>query len=142
MRIRTACGWAGAGLVLAGAGGCLDRTMVITSEPTGATVTVNDVEVGRTPVEASFTYYGEYDVRVEKEGFEPLRTRATARAPLSEVPPFDLAASAVPARIENKVRWHFVLEPAMESRMDARALEAGMKERAAALRDRVEPAKP
>jgi hypothetical protein len=76
------------------AGGCSSRRISITSEPSGATVTVNDVEIGRTPVEADFTYYGVYDVLVTKEGFEPLRTKARASAPIYEYPPVDLAMRA------------------------------------------------
>ena len=60
----------------------VERRVSITSEPSNAVVYVNDVEVGRTPVDADFTYYGSYDVRIDNEGFEPLRTKAVARAPI------------------------------------------------------------
>ena len=119
------CGW-----VLPG---CLSRRVSITSEPSGATVWMNDVEVGRTPVEAQFLYYGTYDVKVELDGFEPLRTRARARTPIYEYPPLDLAANAVPGA-ESVVKWHFTLTPAMERTLTKEALEAGMLERAKALR--------
>jgi len=119
--------------------GCLDRTLVITSEPPGASVTVNDVEVGRTPVEASFTYYGTYDVLLTLEGFEPLRTRATATAPVYEYPPVDLIAEAVPARIRNQVKWHFALQPSPEASVPTTRLEADVADRARALRERLSP---
>jgi hypothetical protein len=47
--------------------GCVERTISITSEPRGALVYLNDEEVGRTPVSVPFTYYGVYDVRLERE---------------------------------------------------------------------------
>lgn len=125
---------------LALCGGCLDRTLIITSDPPGANVTVNDVEVGRTPVEASFTYYGTYDVLLTLEGHEPLRTRATARAPVYEYPPVDLIAEAVPARVRSEVRWHFTLQPSPEASVPATRLEADVAERARALRERLSPA--
>lgn len=115
-------------------GGCLERRVSITTEPSGALVYANDVELGRTPLEADFTYYGKYDVRVEMEGYEPLRTRAAANAPIYEMPPFDLAAMAIPADIETVIRWHFVLQPAAESQGDPREIEEGLMERARELR--------
>ena len=38
---------AGAALL---SGGCLERTIKVTTEPEGAVVWINDVEVGRTPL--------------------------------------------------------------------------------------------
>ncbi len=57
--------------VLAGgmavAGGCVERTIHITSDPSGALVHLNDEEVGRTPVTVPFTFYGVYSVRLTQE---------------------------------------------------------------------------
>ncbi len=135
-RVRSYERWLVVGLVGAVGvlGGCMSRRVSITSEPAGATVTVNDVEIGRTPVEADFTYYGVYDVLVMKEGFEPLRTKAKARAPLYEFPPIDLAASAVPTGVETVVKWHFTLSPMLERTQTAEEFERGMMERARELR--------
>lgn len=124
-------------VVLGAMGGCLERRLLITSEPAGALVSVNDVEVGRTPVEADFTFYGDYDVVLTKDGYEPLRERKTARAPVWEYPPFDLVASAVPATIEKEVKWHFVMQPALETTQSPQELEAGMLERAKAVREQI-----
>ena len=54
--------------------GCGDRTISITSSPSGALVWVNDREVGRTPVQIGFIYDGQYDVRIERDGYEPIMT--------------------------------------------------------------------
>jgi PEGA domain len=96
--------------------GCVERRMVITSEPEGALVTLNDVEVGSTPCEVDFTYFGVYDVRLKKEGFEPLATKAEAKAPFHEWPVIDLVAMAIPVKKRTKVEWHFILEPVVEDR--------------------------
>ena len=64
----------------------VERRITITSEPSGAIVSLNDTEVGRTPVEVDFTYFGVYDVRLRKEGYEPIVTTAEAKAPLHEQP--------------------------------------------------------
>ncbi|MCC5829414.1 MAG: PEGA domain-containing protein [Phycisphaeraceae bacterium] len=54
--------------VAGGLGGCVRRTITITSEPSGALVHLNDQEVGRTPLTIGFTHYGVYDVRLTHEG--------------------------------------------------------------------------
>ncbi|MDX2132141.1 MAG: PEGA domain-containing protein [Planctomycetota bacterium] len=125
-------------LAVCAAGGCMRRTIVVTSDPPGATVVLSDVEVGRTPVEAEFLYYGTYDVLLTKDGFEPLRTAARASPPVYDIPPLDLPASAVPGA-RSTIRWHFTLEPALESRLPKAELEAGVLDRARALRS-AEPA--
>ena len=91
--------------------GCVERTIEITSEPSNALVHLNDEEVGRTPVEVPFTFYGTYDVRLQREGFKPMWTKRDANAPLWDLPGPDLIAEAVPGA-ESRVKWHFDLEQA------------------------------
>jgi hypothetical protein len=92
--------------------GCVDRRIFITSDPSGARVYLNDQDVGLTPLEVNFTWFGTYDVRVRKAGYEPLVTTREAKAPLHEVPPFDLAALAIPGTKTTHIDWHFELQPA------------------------------
>jgi hypothetical protein len=106
--------------------GCVRRTISITSEPPGALVWLNEREVGRTPVEVDFLYYGTYDVRLRKEGYEPLLTSGEANAPLWDTIPLDLAAEAVP-NAHSKIAWHYVLEPLNDD-------ESALLERAGAMR--------
>jgi hypothetical protein len=110
----------------------------VTSEPAGATVYANDVELGRTPLTAAFTYYGSYDVRVEMEGYEPSRMKVYANAPIYEYPPFDLIAIAMPWTIDHTVKWHFKLAPTLESTQSKEDLEMGMLDRAHQLRAKIE----
>ncbi|MCL4741474.1 MAG: PEGA domain-containing protein [Phycisphaerales bacterium] len=114
--------------------GCVDRRIVVTTEPAGALVYINDLEVGRTPLQTTFLYHGWYDVRVELEGYEVLRTEAEAAAPFYEYPPIDLAAEALPMRIRNAQRWHFVLTPLAESALPGEEAERLLAERARAMR--------
>lgn len=128
-----------AALLAAGAAvstGCMQRRVEITSQPAGALVTVNDVELGVTPLSADFTYYGVYDVLVTKPGYEPLRVKARARAPIYEYPPLDMAANAMPWGVETVVKWAFELTPTPESTGDMRGMEEGVLERARALREK------
>lgn len=98
--------------------GCVDRTVAIRSDPPGARVWLNDREVGRTPCEVGFTFYGRYDVRLEKEGCRPLWTSARTPMPWWEYPPFDLC----PGRRHVRVGWDFDLEPAPAGPADDAAL--------------------
>ena len=91
--------------------GCVKRTISITSNPGGALVWVNDREVGRTPVTLGFVYYGEYDVRLEKDGQEPLMTTAWTQRPFYDAPIIDFAAEMGPFYLQSNSAWHFELIP-------------------------------
>lgn len=89
--------------------GCVERRIRVTSEPSGARVWLNDQEIGTTPCEARFTFYGTYDVRLELDGYEPIHDGREAHAPLYEYPGVDLAATLLPLRLENVIDWHYEL---------------------------------
>ncbi len=91
--------------------GCVKRRISISSNPQGALVWVNDREVGRTPVEFEFLYYGEYDLRLEKEGFEPIMTTRWVKTPVWELPVIDFFAEVVAPDRESNVYWDIELEP-------------------------------
>lgn len=95
-----------------GLGGCIQRTIVVDSDPRGALVYLNDVEVGRTPTRVPFTFYGEYDVRLVKEGYRTLQTSAEASPPWYDMPGPDLFAEMAPWTERVTVEWSFALEPA------------------------------
>lgn len=92
-------------------GGCIQRTVTINSDPEGALVHLNDIEVGRTPVTVPFTFYGNYDVRLERDGYQTLSTSHEAAAPWWENPGPDLVAEALPGNHDVHLQWHFDLKP-------------------------------
>ncbi len=100
------------GLVLVAATGCVERTITIRSEPTGALVYLNDVEVGRTPTTVPFTFYGKYDVRLLKDGYQTLSTWRNANAPVYDWPGIDLFTEMLPGRQKVELVWDFTLEEA------------------------------
>ena len=63
------------------------------------------------PLEIEFLYYGEYDLRLEKEGYEPIMTTRWAKTPVLELPVVDLFAEVVAPDRESNVYWEFELEP-------------------------------
>lgn len=123
-------------LAALGACGRQERTLAVTSEPPGAMVWVNDVQLGRTPCESDFTFFGTYDVRLTLDGYEPIATSAEADAPLHEQPGFDLVAAAIPGTRRTRIAWHYVLTPEANAAGDPNAGEDALMERAKALRER------
>jgi len=95
----------------AGLGGCLEREMIISSQPPGALVWVSDVEVGRTPVTFPFTWYGDYDIILRLDGYQTLKTHAQISPPPQEVPPLDFFCEIAPWTFRDR-RWlDYKLEP-------------------------------
>lgn len=75
--------------------GCVERTVSINTEPSGATVMLNDQDVGRTPVKVPFTWYGDYDIVVRKEGFETVKTNHRLQTPWYQLPGIDLVSECL-----------------------------------------------
>jgi len=97
-----------AGLVLAA--GCVERTMMIRSEPPGAPVWVDEQYAGTTPLEYSFAHYGTRGLRVGPIRDEKDKARYAAQdqlvkveAPWYETFPIDIVAEVLwPGRIEDR----------------------------------------
>jgi hypothetical protein len=123
-------------LVLLSLTGCVRRELTVTSEPEGALVRLNGREAGRTPFTTDFTWYGTYDVEVEKPGYQTLVTKERLVAPVWQWPPFDLAAEFAPWRPVDKQSMHF----ALTQRHDQTLSEVELVERARELRDQTRPA--
>jgi len=91
--------------------GCAQRTVDITSEPSGALIYLNGEEVGRTPLRYDFTWYSDYDVILRKEGYETLKTNRKMDAPLLFIPPLDLVGELFGAKDHR--HWNFTMQPAI-----------------------------
>lgn len=113
--------------------GCVERRIRVTSSPAGARVWINDQNVGVTPVETRFTFYGGYDLRVELQGYEPINELRTAKAPLYEYPGPDLIATALPHKFKNTIEWHFDLDQVQEA-TDPQGAHENLLDRAQQLR--------
>ena len=92
---------------------CVRRTVTITTDPQGAAVTLNDEEVGTSPLTVDFLWYGDYDVIVRKAGYETLHTHEKLDAPWYQVPPLDFVSEVlVPFPIHDRHTMSFSLEHA------------------------------
>jgi hypothetical protein len=85
--------------------GCVQREMVVTSDPPGAVVTLNDREMGRTPFRKQFLWYGNYDVVLRKDGYQTLKTTAEITAPFWQFVPFDAITDFLPLRDEETISF-------------------------------------
>ena len=104
------------GIVLVGAmmilTGCVERRLTIVTEPSDAVVWLNDEEIGVTPVTVGFNWYGDYNVRIEKPGYEILSTHRLLERPTHDRFPFDFFAEVLwPGQIQDEYTWNFELEP-------------------------------
>ncbi len=106
------------------AGGCVQRTMHVQSDPPGALVFMNGQEIGRTPLARDFTWYGTYDVQVRKEGYQTLSTKTRLVAPIWQWPPLDLLAELWPGRLKDQRYLSYTLEPASTQPADPGAIVA------------------
>jgi len=92
--------------------GCVERQLTINTDPQQAVVTLNDEEIGVSPVTVSFNWYGDYNVRVTKQGYETLKTHRKLKAPWYDTFPFDFFAQVLwPQRTVDSYEWLFKLEP-------------------------------
>ncbi len=91
-------------------GGCVERKLTINTEPQGAIVALNDEEIGISPVTIEFNWYGDYNIRIEKQGYETLNTHRKLKGPLHDRFPFDFFAEVLwPGRIIDEYEWSFRL---------------------------------
>ncbi|MCG3180752.1 MAG: hypothetical protein BIFFINMI_03115 [Phycisphaerae bacterium] len=100
-----------AAVAMAGAGcGQVERTMTITSDPSGALVYVNGVEKGRTPVTFEFVWYGDYRIELRKEGYETVKDHRNVRAPWHQWVGVDLMTELFyPGKLTDHQTFHFAM---------------------------------
>lgn len=79
-------------VLLWGSAGCVERRLLIRSNPPGAMVYVDDYQVGATPIGTSFTYYGTRKIRLVKDGYQTLTVYEKISPPWYQIPPFDFFA--------------------------------------------------
>lgn len=100
--------------------GCVERALVITSEPSGADVTVNQQWKGKTPYVVPFKHYGVYDIWIEHPGIEengkvvkfyPLHVGEPIKAPGYQYAGVDLVTEVLlPTTLRDQHNLHYVLE--------------------------------
>lgn len=121
--------WALLVLLVGSATGCARRTLTINSEPSGALVYLNGEEVGRTPMKYDFTFYGDYDVVLRREGYQTLKTHRDLKTPINMVPPLDLFSELF--GVKDRREWTFSMAPLDPTLADPEAMvQRGLEMRA------------
>jgi hypothetical protein len=99
-------------LVAVSLAGCVRRRMTIRSEPSGALVSVDDREIGMTPISTNFTYYGARKIRLVKDGYETLTVMQPIPTPWYEIPPLDfISENFVPGEVQDRRTLSYQLRP-------------------------------
>jgi hypothetical protein len=114
-RLTTRAAWALKWIVALGAlttVGCVERRMIIRTNPPGALAYVDDNEVGLTPVAISPIYYGSRKIRLVKDGCETLEIIQSVPPPWYEIPPLDFfSETLVPGKLRDIRTFDYQLHP-------------------------------
>jgi hypothetical protein len=112
-RVGQRRGWWFGLLIALSMAGCVERRMVIITEPTGAIVyDEKNQPLGGGPVDKPFTYYGTYSFRLAKDGYETQVFEQRVRAPWYELPGLDFfSENLIPWTIRDVRYYRYVLQP-------------------------------
>lgn len=101
-------------VVCLAATGCVQRRMMIRSNPPGAVVYVDNYEIGTTPIATNFIYYGTRQIRLVKDGYETLTVEQPVPPPWYQIPPLDFVTeNMVPGEIRDRREFTYQLVPQM-----------------------------
>ncbi len=105
----------GALMLCAIGSGCVQRRVIVRSNPPGAVVFVDNFEIGTTPCATDFIYYGTRDITLKKEGFETLTVKQPIPAPWYQYVPFDFVTeNLIPGQIRDTRTFEYTLLPAVQ----------------------------
>ena len=93
--------------------GCVERRFVITSNPPGATVYREGMQLGVTPVDDPFVYYGDREYILVLDGFDTLKVKQKVPPPWYQIPPLDFISENLwPFKIRDTRRPEpYLLQP-------------------------------
>lgn len=88
--------------------------MTVRSEPSNALVVLDGQEIGHTPVSTSFTYYGDREIKLIKDGYETKTIKQTISTPWYQYLGLDFVSEVlVPFRIRDERNYLYTLEPVL-----------------------------
>jgi hypothetical protein len=106
-----------ASLALVSQTGCVERLLLIHSDPPGAAVYIDGEKVGTTPCQITYVWYGTRDLILELRGYTLIREQVTLNPPWWQIIPLDLITDIViPFTIQDKLAVSYTLETAPVSR--------------------------
>lgn len=99
--------------------GCVQRRMIIRSQPEGAFVTIDRKPIGLSPVSVPYVYPGTRDIQLEKDGYQTIKVQQRfdpkwyQRFPISF-----FSENFSPREIRDERVLDFQLEPRMQVQED------------------------
>ncbi len=92
--------------------GCVQRRMIVRTQPEGAFLTIDDKPIGHTPVSVPFTHYGTRELSIEKDGYESIKVDQPVKAPWYLLPPISFfTENFSPKEIRDQHVFDFQLQP-------------------------------
>jgi hypothetical protein len=111
-RMLRSAGWLLAALGPGLAGGCVERTYTVLTNPPGAIVLENGHEVGPTPAIKPFNYFGKYRFTIFASGYQTLVVDQPISAPWYEYFPLDfISENLIPWTIRYRQEFRYTLQP-------------------------------
>lgn len=100
--------------------GCIQRRMTVKSEPPGAKVFLDGIDVGSTPVTVPFTSYGWREILLELDEYQVQKNIVRIRAPWYSFFPIDFFTDVLyPGTITDERTFSFVMSPLEPEDMEA-----------------------
>jgi hypothetical protein len=117
-----------AGLLVALASGCVERTLNIQSEPPGATVYLDGFDVGQTPIkQLRFDFYGTREIVAVRPGHRTERRVVEIDAPWWQHFPLDIVPGLLlPWTVHDRRHACLVLDPVRPAKRDDLFARAGV----------------
>ena len=122
---------------------CVDRRLLIDTEPQGARVFMDREDLGKTPIDMAFEYGGEREFLIlhetEKTKYKPLRVVQNTEKFFIDVFPFDVLTQIQPFHVSDEHRFFFKLEKSDAVALveaDEDSYVKGLINRAETMRDR------
>jgi len=99
--------------------GCVERRFRVESNPPGAYVYVNNVPHGPTPVDVPFLFYGDYEIKLVKEGYETLKVKQNVSTPWYQYPVVDFFSESLwPWQITDIRPLLYEMEPVLQPNLE------------------------
>ncbi len=103
-------------LLLAWCAGCVQRRLIVRSNPPGARVIVDDTyEMGVTPVAFNYTYYGTRKIKLVRDGYETMTVYQYIPPPWYQYPGLDFIT-------ENLIPWEILDERVIQFQLVPQAV--------------------
>ena len=98
--------------ILLASTGCVQRRMIIRSQPEGAFVSIDNQPIGYTPLSVPYTYSGTRNIRLEKDGFKLVEVEQRIRPQWYDTFPVSFVTNNFwPREIRDERVFDFQLEP-------------------------------